>query len=193
MNVTPLFHEKKQSGCLEDEQLYLLLDEPETSEKKRAFLNHCSICESCLHRWRAVSQIEQLGTHFQQQEPDPAIRSRVLEAAYQEIHKSRASVSLAEKGRRERLFSPQNNAESQNRKKQDSFSLWNLPGWRIAWAALILVMSWGAYLQFQHTETVTQSPNIEYVDEELLTLEYELEALQQELDHFFKTSIDENA
>ncbi|RJP27672.1 MAG: hypothetical protein C4527_12770 [Candidatus Omnitrophota bacterium] len=161
MKVTPLFKNREEPICPSDERIILFLDEAEENEEKRAFLNHCSLCERCMRRWNYLCGLEDMGKRFPQPIPDPGIRARVLEAAYAD---------------------PMRYSPARMERNRKPFSFQQLPGWRLAWAALFLVFGWGAYLQFEK-KPIHSPHNIEYsVDEELLTLEYELEQMRLEID-----------
>ncbi|MBD3265983.1 hypothetical protein GF373_04880 [bacterium] len=158
MKVTTLFHIEQEPKCPSDEQLYLFLDESDTNPEKRAFLNHCSVCEPCMQRWESVCQILDMGTQIPEYEPDPSVRSHILQAAYTDSLSTPAARSTP---------------------KTFTANLWRLPGWRLAWAALFLVMSWGVYLQVEQSHTTQTIPS--GIESEILSLQEEIELLQTDL------------
>lgn len=153
MKVTPLF--PQDDNARERSALYYL-DLPDDHPEKRAFLNECVLNPIRMREWEEAQRWVQVGKKLSSPEPSVSIRARVLEMAYAESHKPKAAS-----------------------KKETSPYSWSLPGWRGAWAALFLVLSWGVYLQ---VEGNAASPT-----ERLDQVEYELVSLEQELDQINQT------
>jgi hypothetical protein len=159
MNVTPLFHSDQGSGCPSEENLFLFVDMPDTSSEKRAFLNHLSICPGCLRQWEELCATIHAGAVLPALEPDPSIRSSILDAAFASTHITEIPIPI---------------------KKKTAASFWQIPGWRFAWAALFLVLSWSVYIQMEMLPSSTVS-SLENIESEILTVEKELELLKTDL------------
>jgi len=157
--ITPLFQSPIPPDSLDEENLLRWLDEPDESEAKRAFLNQCAFSEEVLERWHTLSCALDAGKELPEYDPDPAIRSHVLDAAYSAV-RGLETESVHSTPRRS-----------------------GLPGWRWAWAALFLAFLWRGYQEYRQSNSTstltTTTPDT--LDYELLTLEAELEQLQSEL------------
>jgi len=154
MNVTPLFQSGDSLGTPTDEEMIRYLDEPEDSADKRAFLNRLSMSESDWQRWENLLHTVDTGKRLHQSDPDPAIRARVLDVAFAEAETIAAKRSQAPFGR------------------------W-LHNWKWALAASILVFSWGAFNQMESQDTILSRG--EQMDEELLSLEEDIDLLMEDL------------
>jgi hypothetical protein len=86
--------------------------------------------------------------------------ARILDQAYAEIFPTQTVLTLP---------APQH------------VSFFNLPGWRAAWVALILVFSLGIYLQFESPQSA-YAPS-QKIDEKISSLEQNLEKLQADLEY----------
>lgn len=154
MKIRPLFQMSEFNREPSDEEMLRFLDEPETSEDRRAFLNQCVLLEGGLERWNELQQVVRAGKDLTRFEPSPEIRVRVMEAAF--------------------AFTRKHHTRRAEPVRRTSFR--QLPGWRLAWAALFLALSWSGYLHFQ-----PQQSSLIYSEEfnyELLTLQEDLDALQ---------------
>ncbi|MGC9327153.1 MAG: hypothetical protein ACP5I1_05945 [Candidatus Hinthialibacter sp.] len=157
--ITPLFQGAVSPEADGEELMLRFLDESDESASKRAFLNQCALSEEALEQWQSLTTLIDAGKTLINQRPDPAVRSRVLDAAFaaaQGCQSPRAST------KRYSIF----------------------PGWRWAWAALFLAFLYSGYQEFQPadlTPSSTLTVAKDSLDYELLTLEAELEQIQSEL------------
>jgi hypothetical protein len=94
-------------------------------------------------------------------QPQPGMAARILDQAYAETLPTQTVLTLS--------ASPQH------------VSFFNLPGWRAAWVALILVFSLGIYLQFESPQSA-YTPS-QKIDEKISSLEQNLEKLQADLEY----------
>lgn len=157
--ITPLFQSPVPPDSLDEENLLRWLDEPDESEAKRTFLNQCAFSEEALESWQTLTRALDAGRKLPVHDPDPAIRSHVLDAAFAAV-RGLDTESVQFTSRRS-----------------------GLPGWRWAWAALFLAFLWSGYQEYQQsnlTSTLSTTTS-DALDYELLTLEAELEQLQSEL------------
>lgn len=161
MKVTTLFHTKNYKSCPSEEEMYLFLDEPDTSPDKKAFLNHCAICEPCLQRWNMVNDLMGFATFLPLYEPDPSIYSVVLEKVCKDFNTIK-TISI---------------------EPAPTFSWIRLPGWRLAWAALFLVMTWSIY--FEVNPPMRPVASVENLDRDISSIQEDVNILQQDLEMEF--------
>ena len=157
MKIRPLFQMPEPGRIPSGEEMLQFLDEPETSGNRRAFLNQCVLSENGLKQWNEIQRTVQAGQDLARFEPAPEVRARVMEAAF-----------AAARG----IPAPRPEIP-----RRSGFSVF--PGWRLAWAALFLALTWSGYLQFQ-----PQPSNLIYSEQfnyELLTLQADLDELQMSI------------
>lgn len=162
MNVKPLFTPDEPGKNFSTEEMLLFLDLPDEHPDKRAFLNHCVLHPEHRQAWQHLQTLIQAGKALPEAAPPPSLRAHILDMAYAE----RNVVAI-----------PDRSAPLQ--KSSDAF--WNLPGWKAAWAALFLVISTGMYLNLA-PETKRPSVQQQMFDNEILSLELELESLNQDFE-----------
>lgn len=154
MKIRPLFQMPDPHRIPTGEEMLRFLDEPESSETRRAFLNQCVLSGNGLEQWNEIQQAVQAGQELTRFEPAPEIRARVMEAAFAS---ARGILTIRPEAPRRKGFTA-------------------FPGWRLAWAALFLALSWSGYLQFQPRQSsLIYSEQFNY---ELLTLQEDLDELQ---------------
>ena len=141
--IKPLFRNGDSNGCASTQEMMFFLDLPEHGTEKRAFMNHLAVCPACQGRWLSLRQWITAGSRLEVSEPDPSIRANVLDAAY---HASRPLLDQLVQG-------------VQNLS-------WGLPGWRLAWAALFVLLLYGLTPSFPTSTT----PSI-YSDDMILELD----------------------
>ncbi|MBN2330110.1 MAG: hypothetical protein JXR73_23420 [Candidatus Omnitrophica bacterium] len=170
-NITPLFQDAVPQEAAGEESMLRFLDESDESISKRAFLNQCTLSEEALEQWQSLNTLIDAGKTLPNRQPDPAIRSRVLDAAF----------AAAQGCRPPRVSS----------KRYSTF-----PGWRWAWAALFLALLYSGYQEFQPAD-LNQSSSLtvakDSLDYELLSLEAELEQIQTDLGLELNISLDGSA
>lgn len=156
MKIKPLFQDSNLEAPLAPEQMLEMMDIADENPKKRAFLNQCAIDPSQKKDWEDLNTCAELGKHLPSHNPEPSLRARILENAYAE-----------------RDFSPAATKSHFYSYKR------SLSGWRWAWAALFLIMSWGTYGHFQQQEITPTE--IQQLENEISSIYEELEWLREDL------------
>lgn len=139
-----------------------MLDLPDSDPQKQAFLKQEQENGSDDLPWQQLEQLVQAGRNLPQIEPDDKALAPILAAA-----------------REEQRDAP----HAQPTPPQGGF----FSGWRWAWAAVFVAISWGAYIEMQPE---TQTPvNTQQLESELQSLEQELDVMMSNLGQELSGSI----
>ncbi|MEW6234445.1 MAG: hypothetical protein AB1656_03570 [Candidatus Omnitrophota bacterium] len=170
MSVTPLFRFSDKKKRLNENRLWLSMDEPECNEEARVFANICAVDESLRDKWEILRHSLEMGEKLVWSDPDPSLRASILEKAYAAVMQTQTASQKSE---------------------TTGASLFRLPGWGWIWVALFLVLSGGVCEQFRNAND--NALRLEPVDMEILSLQREINQLRMDIIIEFDFDPDENA
>lgn len=165
MKIHLLFHPSGPGESAAANEVVRMLDLPDDSLEKQAFLDRCAVDEGLRRDWETVNRTMAMGRRLSSPEPPAALRQRIAAAA-----------------RHDKVIRPFEPAAK---------PAFRVSGWRWAWAAIFLVMIAGGAAEFQNQSSGTSISSIaqnDALDQELLSLDEEMAALFSDFESQFETA-----